>query len=354
MTKKTNRGNYFEDFYIGQYIEHATPRTITSGDVALYMSLYGSRFPIESSHTFAKNVGYKNSPIDDLLTFHIVFGKTVPDISLNAIANLGYAEGRFHQPVYPNDTLFSSSEVIGLKENSNGESGIVYIRSSGKNQNNVLVLDFIRWVMVRKKDKVNATKTSEVPQFSEKADLSTIKLPIRVNFEKYNYSEAGSRYQWNDYIVGEKIDHLDGMTIEEAEHMMATRLYQNNAKVHFNQHIEQTNRFGRRLIYGGHIISLARALSFNGLANACRIIGINSGRHVAPVFAQDTIYAWSEVLEKFTFGNRTDIGGLRIRTIAAKDQSCATFQSTDEKGKYDTSIVLDFDYTVLIPGRCIH
>ena len=128
---KTGSGNFFEDFNLGQKIVHATPRTITAGDQALYTALYGSRFAVQSSDEFAKGIGYPKSPIDDLLVFNIVFGKTVPDVSLNAIANLGYAECVFSNPVYSGDTLSSRSEVIGLKENSNGKTGTVYVRSKG-------------------------------------------------------------------------------------------------------------------------------------------------------------------------------------------------------------------------------
>ena len=95
---KTNRGNFFEDFEIGQVIRHATPRTVTGGDQALYTALYGSRFAVQSSDAFARTLGYAHAPVDDLLTFHIVFGKTVPDVSLNAVANLGYAGGVFSRP----------------------------------------------------------------------------------------------------------------------------------------------------------------------------------------------------------------------------------------------------------------
>ena len=101
------------------------------------------------------------------------------------------------------------------------------------------------------------------------------------------------------------------MTLEEAEHAMATRLYQNTAKVHFNQHTESKGRFGKRIVYGGVAISLARALSFNGLNNAFHIAAINGGRHVAPLFAGDTVYAWSEVLEKAELPGRTDVGALQ-------------------------------------------
>jgi 2-methylfumaryl-CoA hydratase len=136
---------------------------------------------------------------------------------------------------------------------------------------------------------------------------------------------SGSAHRFGDYAVGEKIDHVDGMTVEEAEHQLATRLYQNTAKVHFNQHSEAQGRFGRRLIYGGHVISLARALSFNGLANAFHIAAINGGRHVAPLFAGGTVFAWSEILETADVPGRSDVGALRIMTRATRDLPCAEF-----------------------------
>src|SRR5262245_909069 len=96
---KARLGNDFEDFSVGQVRAHAPPRTVTVGDVGLYNGLYGPRFAVQSSDTFAKAIGYPRSPVDDLIVFHVVFGKTVPDISLNAVANLGYAECRFLKAV---------------------------------------------------------------------------------------------------------------------------------------------------------------------------------------------------------------------------------------------------------------
>ena len=153
---KARQGNYFEDFRLGQVIEHATPRTVSAGDASLYTALYGTRFAVQSSDAFAGAIGYPESPIDDLLVFHVVFGKTVPDISLNAVANLGYAECRFLKPVYPGDTLSSTSEVIGLRENSNKQSGVVYVRTTGLDQSGAPVLQYVRWVMVRKRDEFRA------------------------------------------------------------------------------------------------------------------------------------------------------------------------------------------------------
>src|SRR5437764_12631445 len=143
---KTNPSNFYEDFRLVQVIVHATPRTVTAGDVALYTALYGTRFAVQSSDVFAAAIGYRRAPVDDLLVFHIVFGKSVPDVSLNAVANLGYADCRFLAPVYPGDTLSARSEVIGLKENSNGKTGTVYVRSTGLNQTGEPVLSYVRWV----------------------------------------------------------------------------------------------------------------------------------------------------------------------------------------------------------------
>jgi 2-methylfumaryl-CoA hydratase len=351
MTNKTNPGNFFEDFQLGQEIAHATPRTVTEGDVALYTALYGSRFAVQSSERFAMDIGLPAAPVDDLLAFHVVFGKSVADVSLNAIANLGYAGGRFGVAVYPGDTLSTTSSVIGLKENSNHKTGVVYVRSVGVNQNDEMVLDYVRWVMVRKRDSGAPPPDPVVPDLPGGVALADLVVPDGLVLAGYDRGLAGSPYLWDDYRAGEKIDHVDGMTIEEADHMMATRLYQNTAKVHFNQHTEKDGRFGRRIVYGGHIISLARALSFNGLANAFKVAAINGGRHVNPSFAGDTIFAWSEVLETMELPGRDDLGALRLRTVATKDCPCTECPDRGDDGAYHPSVVLDFDYTVFMPRR---
>ena len=348
---KTEAGNYFEDFRIGQELVHATPRTVTDGDVAMYCALYGPRFALTSGASFAQSLGLSRMPMDSMLVFHIVFGKTVPDVSLNAVANLGYAAGVFGAPVYAGDTLTTTSKVIGLKPNKDGKTGVVYVNSVGKNQDGEVVLDYVRWVMVNKGNADAEVSEAVVPELPGAVGVDQLVVPFDLTGKEYDTALAGSPYLWDDYEAGEQIDHVDAMTIEEAEHMLATRLYQNTAKVHFNQHVQAQGRFGRRLIYGGHIISLARALSYNGLANAMTIAAINGGTHCNPTFAGDTIYAWSQVLEKLELQGRTDVGALRVRTVATKDLACADFPYKGEDGKYLKNVVLDVDYTVLMPRR---
>jgi 2-methylfumaryl-CoA hydratase len=346
---KTSSGNFFEEFRLGQELRHATPRTVTTGDVAVYNGLFGSRFAVQSSDAFAQKIGYPRSPIDDLLVFHMVFGKTVPDVSLNAVANLGYADCRFLKAVYPGDTLNAVSEVIGLKENSNNKTGIVYVRSRGFNQHGDTVLDYARWVMVRKRNEAAPAPAEHVPQLPKSVDVAQLGAACPpINTAAYDDVLAGSPNRFGDYKAGEKIDHIVGITVEDAEHMIATRLYQNTARIHFDHFTESKSRFGKRLIYGGHPISLARALSFNGLGNAFHVAAINGGRHVAPLFAGLTVFAWTDVLATAELPGRTDVGALRLRTVATKDHPCAEFpyKVGDE---YDPAVILDLDYWVLMP-----
>lgn len=338
---KTNPGRFFEDYRLGEVITHAVPRTVGLGERALYHALYPARHAVQSSDEFARSVGLEASPLDDLLAFHTVFGKTVPDISLNAVANLGYAEGRWLKPVWPGDTLRAVSEVIGLKETSSGATGVVWVRTKGLNQRGEVVLDYVRWVMVRKRRR-EVVVPVQVPVLAASVDPGALVVPEGLDFSRYDFALAGEPHRWGDYAVGEVIDHVDGVTVEEAEHMLATRAWQNTAKVHFDRSARED---GRRLIYGGHVISLARALSFNGLANAQFIVALNAGAHANPCFAGDTVRAWSEVLD----GAETSVhgvGALRLRLVATRGEAG---KLRGEDGKYLPEVLLDLDYWVLVP-----
>ena len=344
---KSNPGNYFEDFHPGRELVHATPLTISEGDISLYRALTGSRQALYSSDPFARAAGFRALPIDPLLAFHVVFGKTVPDISLNAVANLGYAEGRFLRAVYPGETLRAVSEVIGRKENSNGKTGVVWVRTTGLDAEGQAVMSYVRWVMVHKRDPGSPAPDAVVPELA--GAVAPADLSPGADYGSWDDALSGSHHRFEDYEIGEKIDHVDGMTVEEAEHQVATRLYQNTAKVHFDAHAQKESRFGKRLIYGGVVISIARALSFNGLANAAQMLALNAGTHAGPLFAGDTVYTWSEVLDKAELSDT--VGALRLRLVATKDHPCSDFPLRGDDGKYHRDVLLDFDYWAAIPRR---
>ncbi len=348
---KVNAGRFFENFVLNEVIHHASPRTITHGDSSLYIALTGERNPLHCSETFAQSLGYKETPVDDLLAFHIAFGKTVPDISVNAVANLGYADVRFSHPVFVGDTLTTSSEVIGLKQNANGKSGIVWVRSTTVNQSNTAVLSWVRWVMVHKSNEAAPAPQTTVPSLPAHVEERQLNVPSYFIAHEEISNATGSPFFWEDYQKGERIEHPAGMTINDSDHTLATRLYQNNARLHFDAHHMQQSNIGKRLVYGGVVISTCRALSYDGLENALNILAINAGSHANPSFAGDTIYTFTEVLDAWPLANHNDLGALRLRMVGIKNclPSEITTIKTDEG--YHPNLVLDLDYIVAMPRK---
>jgi len=350
---KAFTGNFFEDFSMGQMIQHGIPRTITEGDIVLYQALTGNRFVLNCAQTVAERCGFAHLPIDNFLVFHIAFGKTVPEISRNAVANLGYAECEFTVPAFVGDTLSVSSEVIGLKENSNGKTGIVYVCSTAINQRKETVAQWKRWVMVNKKDLSLLDHPAHIPQLNDYLAPTTASIPTQLDFSHFERNWSGHNELWQEFNVNEVIDHIDGLTINDSDHTLATHLYQNNASVHFNAHQMEKTKNGRRLVYGGHIISLCRSLTHNGLGNGLWISAIHAGTHANPSFSGDTIYAKSEIMGKGSFDNREDIGWLRIKTWGMKNitpsELSDVFEETQGRKRYKSNVVLELDYTVLMP-----
>ncbi|WP_247004452.1 MaoC family dehydratase [Bradyrhizobium sp. PRIMUS42] len=350
-------GNFFEDFHLGQVFRHATPRTVIDADASLYVALTGSRYASNSAVTVARTLGYPGRPIDDILVFNLAFGKTVPEISLNAVANLGYAELRFIEPVFSGDTLRCESVVIGLKENSSRKTGVVYVRSTCFQQDDRPVLSWVRWVMVHKRNAESAVNESHEPELAIVVPQDQFCPYARVGSKDAldDLCEAtGSPNLWEHFTPGMRIDHPLGMTVEEADHMSATRLYQNNARPHFDAVSMKQSHVGRRLVYGGHVISVCRALAYDGLENVLSVLAINGGRHVSPTVAGDTLYAYSEIIDKWKLQGRSDVGATRVRLIGLKNvapDGVVSAQPGGERNGYHPAVVLDLNYTVLMPRR---
>ena len=354
VADKATIGNYFEDFTTGREIEHAVPRTVTEGDASMYIALTADRYPLHCDAEFARALGFQRETINDLLVFHTVFGKSVPDVSLNAVANLGYADVRFGAPVYPGDTLQAHTTVLGRRESSGGGTGVVWVRTVGRNQRGEEVLSFIRWVLVNKSQPDVNASIDDAPKTPESVATTALHVPQQLDLTVFNPVVTGGRAWWGDYEAGERIHHVEGVCVEEAEHQMAARLYQNTARAHFNAHALKGTRFGKRVIYGGHVISVTRALSFNGLENALRVLAFNGGTHSNPTFAGDTLFAWTDVIERIDLG-RPDAGALRLRLVGVKNCDPATEEQPfkvagdDGRERYHPNVVLDLDYTVLMP-----
>ncbi|MFJ1259666.1 MaoC family dehydratase [Cupriavidus sp. CuC1] len=350
---KSRSGNFFEDFRVGQSFQHGVPRTIGEGERALYIGLTGSRSALNTASTTAKALGLSGAPIEDLLVFNIVFGKTVPELSLNAVANLGYADGRFLAPVFAGDTLSVASLVLAKKENSNGKSGVVYVRSTAKNQHGIEVLSYVRWVMVHKREAGQpAAALAELPELPPFVEPERLETPAYSRPSQVT-AVTGFGDLWEDYKKGERIEHPSSMTVNESDHSIAARLYQNNAKAHFDAQLMALSPSGKRLVYGGHVMSICRALAYDGLENSLGMLAINAGSHVSPVYSGDTLSCMTEVVD--TYPLDAGVGALRLRTIGAKNVGGADAIVAPEAGTgkatYAKDVILDLDYTVVIPRK---
>ena len=326
--------NFFEDFEIGQTFNCPTPRVLTNADRVAYIAFTGDRTP-----RFCDAKGL----IHPLIVFHTVLGQTVRQISLNAQANLGYAEVLWGNAVSIGDEIRTKAQIVGLKENSNQSTGIVYVKTTALNQWGEVVLEYYRWVMV-KKNREDATAFLRAPVVPKLATSVTAgKLP-KHSPDPFCMKTTGGRFLFEDYETGERIFHIDGTTINASDHMSFTRLYQNTAKVHFDGILT----CGKPLVYGGLPISLGYAQSFNGLENRLGIVAVNGGAHANPVHSGDTLYSFTDVLEKVEFSERH--GALRLRLIVVKNEQpeqVKNFQikgSEERKEVYNSNVILDFDY----------
>ncbi len=341
---KGDLGNFFEDFALGSRSVCPVPRVLGPAETALHIATTNDR-----SARFCSAEGR----VHPLIVFHLVIAQTVRQVSLNARANLGYAGMIWRAPVFHGDEITTEIEIVGLKENSNRQTGNVWVKTIGRNQQGVVVLEYTRWVMVKKRDAVAATRWLEEPVVpSLPKQVAVADLPP-FDGELSRAEKTGGRFTLEDYQPGERIFHHDGMTVNASDHTSYTRLFQNTAKVHFDAILTE----GRPLVYGGLPMSIAYAQAQNGLENRSGVVAMNSGVHANPCYAGTTIYSFTDVLETHDLPGAS-WGALRLRLVAVKDVNPASLpefavESRDAKGvaRHDPRVLLDMDHWELMPKR---
>ncbi len=146
------RGRFFEDFTVGDVYQHPLGRTVTTTDNLWFSLLTQNTAPIHFDHHYAAQTAFGKPLVDSTFTLALVTGQSVTDISQNVFANLGWDDVRLPQPVFEGDTIYSQSEVLAARESaSRPDVGIVTVRTTGYNQDGVVVIAFQRTIMIYKR-----------------------------------------------------------------------------------------------------------------------------------------------------------------------------------------------------------
>jgi 2-methylfumaryl-CoA hydratase len=313
IRKKT--GNFLENFRIGQVLRHKVGKTVTEGLVSPFTEFSMTTNPLHKNRRYAQAYGFRDRVLPPGLVMGIVFSQTVEDVSENARANLEYIDMRFGAPVYIGDTIEVVSLVLGVKPSSRDpELGVVHVQTTGRNQHGDVVLTYERKVQVWKDDEQAPVEDASLGQ----APAVECSLWVPPYDPQRNYAELAHLTNpdtyFEDFTVGDTIEHSRGRTMT-SEHIALTAMLDNTSQVHCNQHMIDQNpsRYlgGQLIIWGGIPFQLCLGLSCPDVAdNALGDIVYPTGRHTAPLFAGDTVFASTEIAHKRDFAGRPDLGVL--------------------------------------------
>jgi len=145
-------GNYYDDFIIGDLLEHSQSKTIFESDNNLFSLLTLNGHPIHTNIDYAEKSQHKQILVVGTLVFSLAVGITVSDISGKAIANLEYMSVKHTNPVFVNDTIYVKSIILDkTPSSSKKDRGVVHVESKVYNQNGEVVLIFERKVLIKKR-----------------------------------------------------------------------------------------------------------------------------------------------------------------------------------------------------------
>jgi 2-methylfumaryl-CoA hydratase len=311
---RKHRGHFLEDFVPGDLYRHKGGKTVTEGLFTVFTDFSMTTNPLSKNARYAIAYGFDGLVVPPGLVMLIVFSQSVEDVSENARANLEYIDMRFGVPVYLGDTLEAETRVLGVKgSSSNPMLGVVHVQTTGRNQRGEVVLTFQRKVQVWKRDKDAALHDGEAaPERIE----TTLGLPPYDRSRRYgqlaHLTNADSYLE--DFTPGDVIEHSRGRVVT-TDHIMLTGILDNTSQVHCNQWMvsQDPERFvgGQLIVFGGIPFNLCLGISSADVGdNSLGDIRYATGRHTAPIFAGDTVFASTEILGVSEFPGRPDLGVL--------------------------------------------
>jgi 2-methylfumaryl-CoA hydratase len=310
---KKKKGNFLEDFRVGHVFHHKVGKTLTEGLFNAFTEFDMTTNPLSKNKRYAERYGFRGLIAPPGLVMNIVFSQSVEDISENARANLEYINMRFGVPLYIGDTIEVVSIVLGVKPSGREpDRGVVHVQTTGRNQNGEVVLTYERKVQVWKG---NADATVTEATIDRVPDVACVpQLPAYDASRRY--AELARLTSPDTYVedlnAGDTIEHSRGRVMT-AEHVALTAMLDNTSQVHCNQFMIDQNPDkyigGQLIVFGGIPFNLCLGLSCPDVAdNAVADLVYTTGRHTAPIFAGDTVFASTDIRAKRDFPERPDLG----------------------------------------------
>jgi len=312
-TIRKPKGNFLEDFRAGQVFHHKVGKTVTEGLFNAFTEFDMTTNPLHKNRRYAERYGFRGLVVPPGLVMNIVFSQSVEDISENARANLEYINMRFGVPVYIGDTIEVTSIVLGIKPSSRErDRGVVHVQTTGRNQHDEVVLTYERKVQVWKRDPAAAVLEVSVPDVPPVTCV--LQLPDYDPSRRYAdlaHLTSPDTY-FEHFTPGDRIEHSRGRVVT-AEHVALTAMLDNTSQVHCNQYIIDQNPGkylgGQLVIYGGIPFNLCLGLSCPDVGDtAVADLLYPSGRHTAPLFAGETVFASTAIRSTGDYPGRADLG----------------------------------------------
>ena len=357
IRKKT--GNFLEDFAPGQVFRHKLGKTVTEGLFTTFTEFAMTANPLSKNARYARAYGFDGLLCPPGLAMLVAFSQTVEDVSENARANLEYIDMRFGAPVYVGDSIEVETKVLGVRPSSSRPNlGIVHVQSTARKNlgasDQAVVMTWQRKVQVYKNDESAELQAGEIEPDHVPCDLWLPPYDPGRDYKSLAHLSNGDTYL-EDFEPGTRIEHSRGRTMTD-EHLYLTAILDNTSQVHCNQYMIDLNPKqyvgGQLIIFGGIPFVLCLGLSCPDIAdNALGDLIYTTGRHSAPLFAGDTVFAATEILGVGDLDGRPDLGVLETRLLGHKFARAEGEQSDDAPDGWKKVDIFQLDRQVVVKRR---
>lgn len=324
-TRHPQYGRYLDELEPGQVFEHPRGFTFTPANMLDFARTFMQANPLYLNGQYARAMGFGDLPASPQMVFNVTLSLGVQNDSEKAIANLGYYQVQFLRPVYPGDTLRAFTKVLERKDRGPDKPGIVRIRTVGVNQDNAVVLQYERKIMVGwRGDRPPTTPAPDVTVNFPGEDTPLVQLPL--TDKPISSGLAGPNTYFEDFAPGDIIVHANGRTITE-EHMALTYRVGNSHPLHFDRVFSSAlsgKMSGEPIVYGGLVFAWLEGLASRDVSeHAVWELGFTEGYHTQPAFAGDTVGALSRILAVEDVPGADACGLVSMQLIGVKNISAA-------------------------------